>query len=296
MIAALMGREDRSPISLTGRFTGQVWVRNQLSPKGLDTTAGRWLYRMLIPLDLACDWLQGVSLETMLLHRHKGIDRLTAELVQRHPDIQILEIACGLSARAWRLFQGHILPPSVLKDVRYIETDLPDVVEHKAHLYRGMGFTEAHHQIRGCNILRSDGPLSPESIIADLDPARPLLVITEGLVNYFPLTIMQAFWQRLARAFVRFPHGYYLADIWPRLPEYHGFPLRSLALKGYEVITHQPAPLHFEDDADIQRGFAEVGFAHTEVFDPDHWPTGESARSMRRRTLFRLIRAQLVGE
>ena len=294
MIPGLSFSDDCSPISLTGRFTGQVWVRNQLSPIGLDTSSGRWLYRLLIPVDRACDWLQGVSLETMLLQRHRGIDRLTAELLRHHQDLQILEIACGLSARAWRLFQGQILPISEVGGVRYIEADLPDVAEHKIHLYQRMGFQESRHEIRGCNILRTDGPLSPEVILAELDSRRPVLVITEGLVNYFPLATMQAFWQRLTASLVRFPHTYYVADIWPRLPRYKGFPLRRLALRGYETITHQPAPLHFRDDADIRNGFADVGFERTEVYDPDQWLGGEPVRSMRGQTLFRLVCAQLT--
>ena len=292
MFAALKLNEDRSPISLTGRFTGQVWVQNELSPTDLETATGRWLYRLLMPLDRACDWLQGVSLETMLLQRHMGIDRLTGELLCHHPDLQVLEIACGLSARAWRLFQGRILPLKGVRSPRYVEADLPDVVEHKTRLYQRMGFRKPDHEIRGCNILRTDGPLSLEAILADLDPVRPVLVITEGLVNYFPLATMQTFWQRLAVALAPFPSGYYVSDIWPRLPLYEGFPLRRLALQGIEVITHQPVPLHFQDDSDIQKGFTEIGFARTEVYDPDQWLSGGRIRPMKKRTLFRLIQAE----
>jgi len=67
-----------------------------------------------------------------------------------------------------------------------------------------------------------------------------------------------------------------------------------LALRGYETITHQPAPLHFRDDADIRNGFADVGFERTEVYDPDQWLGGEPVRSMRGQTLFRLVCAQLT--
>ena len=84
----------------------------------------------------------------------------------------MLEIASGLSPRGWNFRQKF-------PDIDYRELDLPDMAKIK---------TQALKQIDA---------LSPDVLSIDLftadfeqafhvfDPKRPLVVISEGLINYF---------------------------------------------------------------------------------------------------------------
>src|SRR5690554_7697303 len=69
------------------------------------------------------------------------------------------------------------------------------------------------HGVRSCNILEADGPDSIASVLNELDPTKKVIVITEGLVNYFPLPVIREVWSRLAKNLKRFPDAYYLTDL-----------------------------------------------------------------------------------
>jgi O-methyltransferase involved in polyketide biosynthesis len=44
-----------------------------------------------------------------------------------------------------------------------------------------------------------------------------LVIITEGLVNYFELGTISAVWQRLAHLLNGYPLGVYLTDVYPEV-------------------------------------------------------------------------------
>ena len=279
---------DRSPVSLTGRYTGEVWVRNELAPRSFDTRTGQWLYRLLSPLDWLGKHTLGLSLETMLLQRHLLIDHCLNRACRQQPGLQVLELACGLSARGIRTLRRYHR-----EELTYIEADLPDVVQHKQDLLAEMEFSDPRHRLVPCNILRDQGPLSPEGLLAGLDPERPVLVISEGLVNYFALETMKAFWHRLALALSRFPEGAYIADVWPRLPRSRGLRARDWVIRGIEAVTRQEVPLHFDNDEAIKAGFQACGFARVDLLDPANPPQGLVLPTLRTPSLFRVVSARV---
>jgi len=195
--------KDQSPVSLTGHFTGYVWCKNHLSPHSFSSILGKAMYYGTRPIDWVSKVSIGLNLETMLLQRHCLIDELVNQALEDGVT-QIIEIASGLSARGIRVLQNH---PN--KDIKYIEADLPDMVVWKNKRLKKEGFSDERHQLTECNILRSEGKLSIEHLLNTLDKTKKTLVITEGLVNYFPLDVIETFWTRLAYALSSFKEGQY---------------------------------------------------------------------------------------
>ena len=89
-------------ISPTAHYTGEVWRRAGLSHPWLGTREGRIMVDALHPLMAVSGALGGPSLESYLLARHRAIDALLTDAVERHGVSQVIEIAAGMSARGWR--------------------------------------------------------------------------------------------------------------------------------------------------------------------------------------------------
>lgn len=291
-MGALFSHKDSSPVSLTGHYTGEVWVRHGLSPVSLSTLTGRSLYRGLWPMERSAKRLLGVSLEASLVQRHRLLDQLVSQAIEAQPDLQILEIAAGASARAsrmLRLFPQH-------EKLHYMEADLPDVVNHKQTLLGTLGLEDdPRYALRPVNIKRTDGPLSPEGLLADLDPARPVLILTEGLLNYFPMATVLDFMSRLARCLNTFPQGRYIAELWPRLPDYPGIRARQAMVRLIESVTRQEVPLHFTDEEDIARALYQAGFTEAQVLNPDRVDFLQPVPGMRAPALFRVLDGRVTG-
>ncbi|HAJ42199.1 MAG TPA: methyltransferase, partial [Alcanivorax sp.] len=180
---------DTSSISFTALYTGQVWVRNGLSEPFFQTRSGALLYGAMSPMEALGKRVLGGNIRTFLLQRHHLIDARLEALIEQHPDLQVVEIACGLSPRGCRFRQRF---PSIT----YVEADLPDMADRKRRLLAAKGFLSATHRVAPVNILAEDGPDSVAALLDGLDPARPVAVITEGLINYFSLDTVTPFWGR----------------------------------------------------------------------------------------------------
>ncbi len=166
-------RLDTSSISFTALYTGQVWVRHGLSEPGFRTPAGALLYGAMTPFEAVGKRLMGGNIRTFLLQRHHLIDARLETLIADHPDLQIVEIACGLSPRGSRLRARH-------PGIDYVEADLPDMARRKQRLLARQGALGERHRVETVNILVADGDHSVAALLRRLDPARPVAVITEG--------------------------------------------------------------------------------------------------------------------
>ena len=94
-------KKDTSSISFTAHYTGYVWYKNNLSHKAFATKQGFAFYQLLRPIEVLAKYFIGSDIKTTLLQRHQLIDRELSQLIGQHPDLQILELACGLSPRGW---------------------------------------------------------------------------------------------------------------------------------------------------------------------------------------------------
>lgn len=279
---------DTSSISFTALYTGQVWQRNGLSAPGFDTRKGRLLYRLLMPFEFVGGKLAGGNVRTFLLQRHHIIDDLLSRAIREEGVTQVLEIACGLSPRGYRFHLAH-------PELRYVECDLPGMVSRKRHLLEKLGSLDERHLVTELNFL-SDGEDGLEAVVArHFDTAQPLLVITEGLVNYFPLPVLDGFWRRLSRVMSGFPHAIYLTDNYPLLND---SPLRGTMetlSKLLATISRSDANFHFGSDAETQEYLTERGFDAVTVHDPRDYYLRLPIPRSRGIPLVRVIEARTGG-
>lgn len=141
-------------------------------------------------------------MRSTLKQRHRMIDQHLTQLIEQHPNLQVLEIASGLSPRGWNFRQKF-------PTIEYRELDLPDMARIK---------TQALQQL---------DPHSPAVLSVDLfssdfkqafdvfDPARPLVLISEGLINYFDPAMLLQLLQAICVYGQGFKELHYLTDIYP---------------------------------------------------------------------------------
>lgn len=277
---------DSSPVSLTGHFTGQVWCRHDLSPEHLGSDLGRLLYQAQRPFGWISQQIYGSNLESMLLVRHQSLDDMVRAEIERGT-CQIVEIASGLSGRSLRMLESY--PDHGL---RYIEADLPRMIKWKRDRLTPAQKQDPRLTLCDLNILRLNGAMSLPAVLEQyVDPARPVLVITEGLVNYFRLSVIQDFWARLQAELSVYPRSTYLFEIWPRLPAYTESKMLKLGLAAIELLTRQRVPLHFADEQEIAAAMKATGFRQVQVINPDESERGRQFGALHK-SLFRLVKAE----
>lgn len=255
---------DTSGISFTAHYTGEVWRQHGLSEAFLSTTKGQRLYKLGRPVEVMARVLAGVNNEMPLLQRHLIIDHLVATAIQKQGVTQIVEIACGLSPRG--VSMGKQFP-----HITYIEADLPGMAANKRSLLQQQNLLSEKHQVVNCNILALEGEETLEKTFARLDKSQPVLVVTEGLVNYFDLDTIAGFWRRLGAVLKTFPSGHYVSEIYPKL-EWHAVAkwtnrVRALLAKSTKANVN----LHFSNDIEIADSFRNYGFKTVDVFLPENF-------------------------
>ncbi|MDF3030291.1 MAG: methyltransferase [Moraxellaceae bacterium] len=274
---------DTSSISFTAHYTGYVWHHYGLSDSHFATTRGKLFFMLLRPFERIARCLIGSDIKTTLLQRHFLIDRELDALIATHPGLQILEIACGLSPRGHRFTRRHA-------GISYVEADLPGMVARKHALLAQLGSLDARHRLVTCNILDRGTPDSLEAVIArEFDAGKPLVVITEGLVNYFDLATISGVWRRLATALRTFPLGVYLTDIYPEVGGHRFSGAIRASNRALRVASRSSFTLHFASDGSMRAHFASLGFAQVEVFDPDRERT--AAPAARGGAIVRVVKA-----
>lgn len=258
-----MAGSERSSgsISPTAHYTGETWVRNGLSHPRLATWQGRLFYGTLALPNVLSRSLGGPSLDGLLLARHRIIDALLDDLIQGGVS-QVIEAACGMSPRGWRFSERYG------DALTYIEADLPPMAHRKREALTQMGSLGEHHRVADLDILREGGPDSLEALVEPLDPAKGLVVITEGLLTYFDGDTVEALWARLARALRPFATGAYLADI--RIGE-PGVSERAFGML-LGAFVRGRVHVHRRDDASTEAALKAAGFKQASLHRCDEHP------------------------
>lgn len=253
---------DTSSISFTALYTGHVWYANGLSDPAFHTRRGSFFYHALAPFEYLGGKIAGGNIRTFLLQRHYLIDQQVRHAIQQYGVNQILEIACGLSPRGVRLRREN---PAL----HYVEADLPGMAARKHRLLSASNTLSDKHQVVPLNIFAEHGIEALENVVARcFDRRQPLLVITEGLVNYFSLDSMTPFWARLQTLLASFPAGIYLTDNYPLFHD-HPFHRTMTALGGLlGTVSRSQVSFHFGSDAEAINCFRSLGFADTRVHNP----------------------------
>lgn len=275
-------------ISFTALYTGHVWYRNGLSARFFTSRKAEWLYRASLPLEWAAAHTLGLTIGDILLQRHRLMDHRIDQLVAEAGISQILEIACGCSPRGYAFSRKY-------PKLRYIEADLPDMAARKRKLLSAHQGYGPDHRVIDCDVFASQGKHSLAHLFAaELDPDRPTLVITEGLVNYFTLDQISDFWQRMAQLGARFPAFYYLTDNVCRSRAGIFAPAVAASTRALGLMTQAKVNLHFAREAEIVGHFHRCGYEATEVYWPENFTDTLALPQTRRRRALAVIEAALV--
>lgn len=77
-------------ISFTAHYTGYIWYRMGISHAVFATSKGKILATLLHPLESWAEKCVGGSMRSTLKQRHRMIDQHLTQLIEQHPDLQVL--------------------------------------------------------------------------------------------------------------------------------------------------------------------------------------------------------------
>lgn len=244
-------------ISPTAYATGYFWYRHGMSHQALATAQGRRMHYAFRPLVLGLGLLGGISLDAMLLARHRGIDEYLDAAIAAGEVGQVIEIAAGLSPRGWRVARQYG------ERITYLETDLPAMAATKRGLLEGAGLLTQHHRVLELDALAEDGPQSLQAIAAQLDPGVGTAIITEGLLSYLAPAQVDRLWTNIAATLGRFPHGLYLSDLHFR--SIRRSPAVKLFGRFLSRFVRGRMYIHFDDAAEAEDRMRRHGFDAVEL-------------------------------
>jgi O-methyltransferase involved in polyketide biosynthesis len=243
-------------ISPTAHYTGEVWRRAGLSHPWLSTREGRIMVDALHPLMVLSGRLGGPSLETYLVARHRAIDTLLAEAIERDGITQVVEIAAGMSARGWRFANRYGAR------LTYVEADLPAMAARKRAALDRIGSLSAAHRVTELDALQASGLGSLVELAGELDRDAGTAIVTEGLLGYLPTDSVLALWARFAEVLSAFPAGRYVSDL-------HLGSVQTPAVRFFRQLlgafVRGEVYLHFDGPAEAEAALRAAGFASAAV-------------------------------
>jgi len=242
-------------ISFTAHYTGYIWYSMGISHPVFATGKGKMLAKLLHPLESWAEKHVGGSMRTTLRQRHRIIDNQLTQLIQQQPDLQILEIACGLSPRSWNFRQKF-------PQLDYRELDLPEMAEIKTQALQQLD--QQAPQVLTADIFTQDF----ERIFQGFDPGRPLAVISEGLINYFDKTLLNKLLQGITEYAQDFKALHYLTDIYPEPVKNKLANFIWTSSKLLKVMSRSSFTFHFINPQEVQTFFGNAGFSSVEVIQP----------------------------
>lgn len=250
-------RRGSAAISPTAHYTGHVWTRNALSHSALGTLEGRALFGALEPAMRLNRALGGATLESMLLARHRALDRLLERAVEEGGVSQVIEVACGMSPRGWRFSErfGDRLA--------YVEADLPAMAARKRRALERIGSLSDAHRVVELDALAKEGPTSLAEIAAPLDRGRGLAIVSEGLLGYLPLSQVLDVWRRFADLLGEFAANRYLSDLHVAADS-TGARVRMFRVL-LSAFVRGRVYLHFADASETESALLEAGFSSASV-------------------------------
>lgn len=254
-----------------------------------ETRRGWFLFNALRPMNFVYRQMGGSTLEGMLLARHQVIDQLLVEAIESGRVGQVIEVAAGLSPRGYRFSTRYRE-----QGLRYIEGDLPDMVEQKRAVLAAGGLSGDNHHVVELNALNDDGPNSLASIGAEyLDPGVGTAIITEGLLGYFSLDDVRGMWRRFSSLLGAYPHGLYLSDL------NHGGDANNMrGTKLFRTLLSAFARgqvyTHFDGGSDEAAAELEAcGFSSAEIHNPQHFTEHLQLSHQSEPTVVRVIEARI---
>ena len=246
-------------ISPTAYATGYFWYTQGMSHPALATPQGRRLHYAFRPFIAGTRVFGGMSLDALMLARHRGINGVLRRAIEDGRIGQVVEIAAGLSPRGWDLMRRYG------ERLTYLESDLPAMAATKRQLLESAGLLSARHRVVELDVLASEGPRSLEAVMQSLDPKVGTAIITEGLMNYFAPAVALEVWRRFAQVLARFPHGIYLSDLY--LQREHNGAVVGAFGKLMQAFVRGRMHTHFSCEAQAAQRLRDCGFREIKVHE-----------------------------
>ena len=273
-----MLRRTSAAISPTALYTGTVWRRHGLSHPAFTSLTGTAMWMGLLVPRRAAELLGGPHLDDMLLARHHAIDTLLEQAIDTGEVSQVVELAAGLSPRGWRFASRYG------SDLTYVETDLPGMTRRKQDVLERAALLGPGHRVRVLDAFAPSGPNSLAALADELDPDRGTAVITEGLINYFPMPDVITLWDAIATTLHRFPRGVYLSDL--HLDQAPGA-VTTAAKVFMKAVVRGDVYLHFEGEDAAIRALHDAGFDEAELVLPSSFEGVEATSGVDRNHIVR---------
>lgn len=245
-------------ISFTAHYTGYIWYTMGISHPVFATSKGKMLAKLVHPLESWAEKFVGGSMRTTLKQRHRMIDQHLTQLIEQHPDIQVLEIASGLSPRGWNFRKKF-------PDIDYRELDLPDMAKVKTLALRQIDANSP--EVLSVDLFTADF----EQAFHVFDPNRPLVVISEGLINYFNKDMLLQLLQAIYRYGQNFKELHYLTDIYPEPVKNKLANFIWASSKLLKWMSKSAFSFHFIDPQQAQDFFQQAGFEQVSIVQPQQY-------------------------
>ena len=272
-------------ISIIARYTAYTWFRNGLLPHAFLPDKAALFYWIVRPVNSLLAWFFGNSLEAFLLQRHLIIDHLLERELGVAPVTAVVEIGAGYSAR------GHLLLKRLQgQRLIYLELDLPNVVACKRQMLEAAAVKPLPLLLE-CDINARATPDSLREIILQHVPRQARLVLlTEGLMDYFGKDAVHAIWTEMADILRTYEGGVYLSDIAPRAADHPAYNYMRTIMYIIQKLVGRKYPPFFANDDEVAIALRAAGF-NAEVLNPAAFHTLLPARAREPKPLVRLIRA-----
>lgn len=182
----------------------------------------------------------------ILVLRAKRMDGWTREFLAQHPDATVLQLACGLDGRAFRL--------DLPEGVRWFDLDFPDVIELRRRLFP----ERENYRMIAASVTDPDW-------LDEIPDDRPVLVIAEGLLMYLAESDVR---QLLGRLTDRLPPGEMIFDVMSppvaRFSNLFGYSLWGLA-DPHELERWNPDLTNI-DDAPALADYEQIPLRRFRIF------------------------------
>lgn len=242
-------------ISFTAHYTGYIWYSMGISHPVFATSKGKFLAKLVHPLESWAEKHVGGSMRTTLKQRHQMIDEQLGALIKQHPNLQILEIASGLSPRGWSFRQQY-------PDIDYRELDLPDMAQIKTQALKQIDQTSP--AVLSADLFSADFARAFEVF----DPNRPLVVVSEGLINYFNKDMLTQLLQGIVEYGQQFDQLYYLTDLYPEPVKNKLANFIWSSSKLLKWMSRSAFGFHFVSPPEATQFFKQAGFHTVAVHQP----------------------------
>lgn len=242
-------------ISFTAHYTGYIWYQMGISHPLLATSKGKSLAFIANPVETWAEKYVGGSMRTTLKERHIMLDDTLKQLIERYPNLQVLEIAAGLSPRGW-WFREHF------PQIDYRELDLPDMAKTKQTALKQIN--TASPDVLSVDLFTEDF----KNAFAVFDPKRPLVIISEGLINYFEKELLQQLLKSIVHYGQDFSVLHYLTDIYPEPVKNKLATVIWNSSKLLKVVSRSAFSFHFQTPKEVRDFFQTAGFKQVEVIQP----------------------------